>query len=671
MTTSILQRLLLAATLLGSGPALAASNSADFPGDLPTEQDYFAPLPVITSASRLPQRPSTSPVAVTVIDRAMLEAAGVRDLEDVFRLVPGMIVGHENGHSAFVSYHGLADRYARRMQVLIDGRSVYTPAFGGVDWSALPLAIEDIERIEVVRGPDAATYGANAFLGTISIITRTPGATPDARAHLDAGNAGIYKVLGSLAAGSPELAWRLTASRWGDEGFKNLPTGREDNKDVTLATFRLDARPGADQTLSLQLGGSQEDARTGQEADDLFEPPHDENSTRQFLQARWQLTPAPEHELVFQLYHNRASTDEVFDTLPIPAYMNLTATLDRSIESQRTDVEVQHTWTLSPTWRLAWGGSGRIDQVRSPSYFSRPDWLENRLTRLFGQVEGHLSPRWLLNIGVMAENSSLTGKDISPRLAINFIPDAAHSFRVSAARAVRTPVLLEEMANQRFSLNWPPDLPPPPVPIYSQVFSASGGLDTETTTAYELGYLGRYARDTIRLDARLFQEKLQGLITYYNVPYPGDLVNGTTLDFRNNDEAILQGAEFQLRYAPLTRTFISANYAYVDIDSTDRDEIYTASGPRHNFSLLASQKFGNGYSASLGYYFWSRYEGLDTGDPLPNVRRLDLKLAKDLHLGTVPVEVSLTVQNALDEYQDLRDKNVFDTRVWLGLKMNY
>lgn len=659
----------LVAALLGCANAMAATRHA--PDDLPTEQDYFAPLPLVLSASRLPQQLNASPVAVTVIDRAMLDAAGVRDLEDIFRLVPGMIVGHDNGHSGFVSYHGLADRYARRMQVLIDGRSVYTPAFGGVDWSALPLAIEDIERIEVVRGPDAATYGANAFLGTISIITRAPGNTPGAHALIETGNAGIYKVLGGLDGGEPELAWRLTASRWGDEGFKNLPDGREDDKDVTLATFRLDAKPAANQSLRLQVGGAREDARSGQAVTDVLEPPHDEDSARDFLQARWEWDLAQGHELLLQAYHNRQSTDELFDTLPIPAYMGLTATLDRSIESTRTDVEIQHTWTLDPALRLAWGGSGRVDRVRSPSYFSRPDWLENRLARLFGQVEWRVGAQWLLNAGLMAEKSSISGTDFSPRLAINYTPREAHSFRFSAAHAVRTPVLLEEMAMQRFSLNWPPTLPPPTFPVFDQVFAASGGLDAETITAYELGYLGRFAADTLRLDARLFQNKLQDLITYYAVPYPGDLVNGSAFDFRNNDEATMQGGEFQLRYRPRDNIQLIANYAYVDIDSTDRDENYTASGPRHNFSLLAAQDFGSGYSASLGYYFWSRYEALDTGDPLPAVRRLDIKLAKSLHFGDSPVEIALTVQNALDEYQDLRYQNVFDTRVWLSLRMNY
>src|SRR5690606_28175694 len=137
--------------------------------------------------------------------------------------------------------------------------------------------------------------------------------------------------------------------------------------------------PSTDQRLSLQLGGAQKKARSGLGASHMFEPPHDEDGKQQFLQARWQLTPAPAHELTLQLYHNQNSTDEVFDTLPIPLYLGLTATIDRSIESQRTDLEIQHTWTLNPDWRLAWGGSGRVDQVRSLSYLSQPDWLENHL----------------------------------------------------------------------------------------------------------------------------------------------------------------------------------------------------------------------------------------------------------------------------------------------------
>ena len=126
-----------------------------------SEQEFLAELPVVLTASRLAQPQAEAPAAVTIIDRQMIDASGARNLSEVFRLVPGFQVEFENGHRHVVGYHGLADEFSRRLQVLIDGRSVYRPSFGGVSWSDLPIALDDIERIEVIRGPNAVTYGAN------------------------------------------------------------------------------------------------------------------------------------------------------------------------------------------------------------------------------------------------------------------------------------------------------------------------------------------------------------------------------------------------------------------------------------------------------------------------------------------------------------------------------
>ena len=122
-----------------------------------SEQDYFSEVPMVLTVSRLVQPVSEAPAAVTVIDRDMIRTSGFRDLADVFRLVPGFYVGLFTGNEQLVS-GGLNNRFFGRVQVLLDGKSVYTPMFGLVPWSALPLALEDIERIEVSRGPNAATY---------------------------------------------------------------------------------------------------------------------------------------------------------------------------------------------------------------------------------------------------------------------------------------------------------------------------------------------------------------------------------------------------------------------------------------------------------------------------------------------------------------------------------
>lgn len=106
----------------------------------------------VLSASRLDQPIMDAPNAITVLDRATIEASGYTRISDLFRLVPGMYVGHSKGWFHNVT-HTMADEFARRMQVLVDGRSVYLPSIGGVRWDTLPLSIDDIERIEVVRVP--------------------------------------------------------------------------------------------------------------------------------------------------------------------------------------------------------------------------------------------------------------------------------------------------------------------------------------------------------------------------------------------------------------------------------------------------------------------------------------------------------------------------------------
>ena len=138
-------------------------------------------LPVVLSLTRLPQRIDDAPGAVTLFTRADIERLGYRRLPQLLRLVPGMNVMNDTGHSPALFYHGLGTLNPNRMQVLIDGRSVYSPyLYGYVDWDALPLTMDEIERIEVVRGSNAATYGSNAVAGVVNIVTRSSNEGPAA-----------------------------------------------------------------------------------------------------------------------------------------------------------------------------------------------------------------------------------------------------------------------------------------------------------------------------------------------------------------------------------------------------------------------------------------------------------------------------------------------------------
>ncbi|MCP4043706.1 MAG: Plug domain-containing protein, partial [Gammaproteobacteria bacterium] len=196
-------------TLLLSSVFLFVQADSTLP-PLPTEEDFLGELPVVLSVTRLAQPLAETPASVTIIDREMIEASGARNIAELFRLVPGMQVGSWNGHAFSVTYHGLSDQFSRRMQVLVDGRSVYSPDIGGVRWSYLPLALDDIARIEVIRGPNAATYGANSFLGVISISTRQTAEVSGSRITLNRGEDDIADVTLRHAGAVGEVDYRFT-----------------------------------------------------------------------------------------------------------------------------------------------------------------------------------------------------------------------------------------------------------------------------------------------------------------------------------------------------------------------------------------------------------------------------------------------------------------------------
>ena len=167
---------LLGAFVLASYPVVVAGAQAPIAqaAEIASERDYFADIPIVVSATRLRQRVTDTPVSVTVIDRALIEQAGVVHLVDVLRLVPGFQVGHSSGNLFTATAHGTGAPWFARLQVLIDGQSRYHTTFSGLDWVNLGIALADVERVEVVRGANIATYGDNAIMGTVNIITRQP-----------------------------------------------------------------------------------------------------------------------------------------------------------------------------------------------------------------------------------------------------------------------------------------------------------------------------------------------------------------------------------------------------------------------------------------------------------------------------------------------------------------
>ena len=220
------------------------------------ESVYFSELPVVASVSRLPQRLAEAPTAVTVIDRDMIKASGVRDLNDVFRLVPGFQTYPHTTEPARVSYHGLNDEdYSPRVQVLIDGRSMYSPLFGnGVNWATIPVALDDIERIEVVRGTNSVSYGSNAFLGVINIITVDPALTRGLSVSVSHGSQNVRDQGLRLGGKIGDVGdFRLTYRQQNDDGLNNRGDW-VDHYQSRLVDFRSDLTLSERDSVQISFG---------------------------------------------------------------------------------------------------------------------------------------------------------------------------------------------------------------------------------------------------------------------------------------------------------------------------------------------------------------------------------------------------------------------------------
>jgi len=623
-----------------------------------TEADFLAPLPVVLTVSRLPQPASEAPAAVTVIDRDMIRASGFTEIADLLRLVPGFNVAFVRGFNPTISYHGLTDAYSRRMQVLVDGRSVYVPDFGEVRWDDLQLVMEDIDRIEVVRGPDAASYGANAFLAVINIITRHPSQDAGDFVSLRGGSKDFYRAVYRHGGRTAEADYRVTASTRGGSRFDNLP----DHARASFVDAQTDYRLGLSDTVQVRFGWSEGSHGEGYFGD-MLQPPFDRRSEASFVQLNWHRVQDAQSEMSLQYSHTQFRNINEWVVHGLPAPLDGYA-VNLNYEAARDDVEFQHTLSPSPGVRVVWALGARADRTRSPTYFGTPDTLHGDSFRALAHAEWQVSPALLLHAGAMAERHYFTGTDVSPRLALNYFPAPGHALRIAVTKGYRTPTFYEQKTNTRLLLDGMivslQSLPPPT------------SLRTESILSREIGYLGSLHKLGLEWDLRIFNDEFNDLIGDFAVPLaPGtDLLGNTAANsYRNRISANSTGAEYQLRWRPAAATQIILSQAYVNLHSND--DAVAHSAPVNSLSLLAMRDFSAGISASLGYYQGGPMTWLGEGLPVDAYQRLDLKLAKRWRAAGADYEAALTLQNLLQPYSEFHPENLFDRRGFVTLNVGF
>lgn len=614
-----------------------------------SERDFLEELPVVLSASRLIQPLADAPGAITIIDRDMIKASGAREIVDLFRLVPGFQVGMSYGSRPAVAYHGLADEYSRQMQVLVDGRSAYSPYFlGSITWNTLRLSLDEIERIEVLRGSNSAAYGANAFMGVINIITRHPSQSQGSHLSTTLGNQGVSDQVMRYGGTLGEMHYRISAGRRSDNGFANFHDSRRNE----YVSFRGDVRLSTRDELQIQLGANRSAIGAGF-AGNQGDPIRTPRESGHHIQAVWKRALGPDEELSVNAYHMRDSGQEKYTvtaTVPFPPF-TLFAPVDADMQTRRSHLEIQHVFRLNPAARVVWGVEQRHESVASRFMFDTNKPQTTSLSRLFGNIEWRLAPMWLLNAGAMLEKHSLTGTDLSPRLMMNFQPAQGQTLRLGTTTAYRNPSLAEERANVKYYVS--------NAPIIVQAYRALGGLQPERVKSNELSYLGEFRGLGLTVDARAFRENVTHLIDK----------SGSPANFTNRWDALVRGVEYQLRWTPSQDTLLMFNQARVRIGSDDQR--VADSAPAHTTTLFLSQKLPLGLQFSLAHHWIGEYRWLGWANALPRHRRLDLRLGYPFRSGPVKGEIALVSQNVQDPYSEFRTDYVFRRRSFAVLSLEF
>jgi iron complex outermembrane receptor protein len=435
----------------------------------------------VTSVSAKEQKLSRTASAVFVITQEDIRRSGATNIPDLLRMVPGLNVAQVNSNSWAVSARGLNDEFSDEMLVLLDGRNVYTPTFGGVFWELQDLPFDNIERIEVIRGPGGSTWGANAVNGVISIITKKADQTGGITVVAEGGN--IELESGTIQYGSSlgkRTDFRVYSKYFNRDDLPEF-TGQEgrDAWHMLRAGFRTDSSLSAKDTLMFQG-----DLFTGKAggaviflpsvtSPGVVDAPTQAGQSGGFLQSVWK-----------RVYSVRSDST-----------LNASYSAYKSGNVLNAVTEVRKTLNIDFLQHVAWGG--RQDFVWGLGYaYSRsrsvgnlavslnPPNLTAQLFSSFIQDEIALVPdRVYLTVGGKLEHNYYTGFVVMPSARVTFSPSAHHMVWAAVSRAVATPASVDTAIRVNFGSS--PGLGG--TPVLSSLLG-NPRFQNEDLIAYELGY---------------------------------------------------------------------------------------------------------------------------------------------------------------------------------------
>jgi iron complex outermembrane recepter protein len=568
----------------------------------------------VTSVSKRPERLARVASAIQVITQQDIRRSGASSLPEALRLATNLQVAQIDSRQWAISARGLNSTAANKLLVLIDGRTVYTPLFSGVFWDVQDVPVAEIDRIEVISGPGATLWGANAVNGVINVITKK---AKDTQGLLVSGGGGSeLRGFGTAQYGGVlgrDVHYRIYGSGFTRESTL-LPSGIDATDDWHFGQGGLRMDWDASEASRVTLQGDYYDGRSSQPgaADIALSGGN--------LAAKWSRTISATSDLRAQLYYDHT-------------HRNIPGTFGEDLDTY--DVDLQHHAHLGTVHDVVWGLGYLLinDRVASsaalaflPAHVTR-EWFTG-----FVQDEIALVPdRIHLTLGTKIEHNDYTGVEVQPSGRVNWAVSDVGTLWAAVSRALRTPSRIDR---EFFA----------PAPPNDTILVGGPGFHSEEELAYEVGY--RHQRGPVALSVATFYNRYYGLrsLEQVNPPKAFPIVIG------NGQDAESYGAELTVDYRVSDRWRLVAGYTELRIHvwalptSTDASR---GSAENHTPDRQFSVRSSADLPGHLSLDGTVRYVGDIVNQQVPAYGELDVRL------GWQPVprlEVSVVGQNLLHDH---------------------
>ncbi|MBS0300392.1 MAG: TonB-dependent receptor [Proteobacteria bacterium] len=605
----------------------------------------------VTTVSRNPQKLTQVASAVFVITQDDIRRSGATSIPDALRMAPGVQVERVSTDKWAISVRGFDGLYSNKLQVLMDGRSVYLPIFSGVLWEQQDTLMEDIERIEVIRGPAASVWGANAVNGVINIITKK---AADTQGALFSAGGGSFEhgFVGARYGGklNEDTPFRVYAKGF-TRGQTQSLSGENANDQWHSARggFRFDHNRGIDQfTLQGDYFSNFDGGTLDKNAFNLSANPLGEMRGRNDggnVRFRWDRNFSEHSALMLQMYYDRTRSE----LLPVGKF-----------DAESFDIDMQYRFSLADRHKITWGANYRLyhNKVSDTSLSTlSPREQTNHLGATFIRDEITLIPdRLMFTVGSRFEHNDFSGWEIQPSARLMWTPNPENSLWMAVSRAVRTP----SRAENDGTINITPQVQNAlgsslsKLPI-TALLHGSHNYNSEKLIAYELGYRHQFTPHA-SIDLAGFVNDYSQMLDLsvgtlsFNPLLPGQLLLPLTIN--NQGSAFTYGFETSVDWKPRDNWRLQSSYSFIHIDFFSNNALTKSdpsgggaekTAPQHQLSVRSNYDF----SEKLQLNLWLRYSSNIGFYSIPAYVTMDARLS---YKPTKNVELFIVGQNLFSQY---------------------